>query len=308
MKDFLDQASIAYYEGNPIITDDKFDYLSSLHEYEQIGTPGAYKDELPHLVQMYSLQKFFNLDDVTFEETKYITTPKLDGAAISILYVRGKLVRALTRGDGKKGQDITSKVKHLVPNQIAHLGVMQVSGEVVADKSIPNSRNYASGALQLKTEEDFLKREVAFFAYHMQPARTTTYSSTLQSLEAAGFLTVLKAHTEQYPTDGTVLRIDDNKLYLDMGFTAKHPRGAIAMKEVKGGVTTTLLDVEWQVGKSGIVSPVAILEPVKIGDATVSRATLHNIDYIKSLDLEIGCKVELIRSGEIIPRVVRRID
>ena len=81
-----------------------------------------------------------------------------------------------------------------------------------------------------------------------------------------------------------------------------------ARKELKEGVLSRLLDVVWQVGKSGVVSPVAILEPVNINDATVSRATLHNIQYIRALNLEIGCQVEVIRSGEIIPRIVRRVD
>jgi DNA ligase (NAD+) len=80
------------------------------------------------------------------------------------------------------------------------------------------------------------------------------------------------------------------------------------LKEQKEGVVTKLLDVVWQVGKSGVVSPVAILEPVMIGDATVSKATLHNIEYIKELDLEIGCMVEVIRSGEIIPRILKRVS
>jgi DNA ligase (NAD+) len=93
-----------------------------------------------------------------------------------------------------------------------------------------------------------------------------------------------------------------------MGYTAHHPRGAFALKEQKEGVYTVLLDVVWQVGKSGVVSPVAILQPVEVGDALVSRATLHNIEYIRSLNLEIGCGVEIIRSGEIIPRIVRRVD
>jgi DNA ligase (NAD+) len=92
-----------------------------------------------------------------------------------------------------------------------------------------------------------------------------------------------------------------------MGFTSHHPRGAFALKEQKEGVVTTLLDVVWQVGKSGVVSPVAILEPVVVGEARVSRATLHNIEYIRELDLEIGCQVEVIRSGEIIPRIVKKV-
>jgi DNA ligase (NAD+) len=93
-----------------------------------------------------------------------------------------------------------------------------------------------------------------------------------------------------------------------MGYTAHHPRGAFALKEQKKGVVTQLLGVEWQVGKSGVVSPVAILSPIKIGDAVVERATLHNIEYIRGLNLEVGCSVEVIRSGEIIPRILRRID
>jgi DNA ligase (NAD+) len=104
-----------------------------------------------------------------------------------------------------------------------------------------------------------------------------------------------------------VFRINDYRRFYDAGYTSKHPRGAFALKERKGGVVTKLLDVDWQVGRSGIVSPVAILEPVVIGEATVSRATLHNIKYIRELDLEVGCLVEVVRSGEIIPRIVRRI-
>jgi DNA ligase (NAD+) len=93
-----------------------------------------------------------------------------------------------------------------------------------------------------------------------------------------------------------------------MGFTSHHPRGAVALKEEKDGKITTLIDVVWQVGKSGVVSPVALLEPVDIDGAIVSRATLHNIEYIRSLNLEIGCSVEVIRSGEIIPRILRRVE
>ena len=105
----------------------------------------------------------------------------------------------------------------------------------------------------------------------------------------------------------SLYRLDSNKAYDELGYTSKHPRGAFALKEQKTGVETTLQDVVWQVGKSGVVSPVAVLEPITIGDAIVSRATLHNIEYIRELNLEIGCQVEVIRSGEIIPRVVRRI-
>jgi len=105
-----------------------------------------------------------------------------------------------------------------------------------------------------------------------------------------------------------VFRVNNNSVYSKLGYTAHHPRGSVALKELKEGVLSKLLDVVWQVGKSGVVSPVAILDPVDIDGATVSRATLHNIQYIRSLNLELGCLVEVIRSGEIIPRVVKRVD
>ena len=97
-------------------------------------------------------------------------------------------------------------------------------------------------------------------------------------------------------------------MFNEKGYTSKHPRGAYALKEKEAGYATTLLDVLWQVGKSGVVSPVAVLEPVDIEGAIVEKATLHNMSYIEGLNLEIGCKVEVIRSGKIIPRVTRRLD
>ena len=99
-----------------------------------------------------------------------------------------------------------------------------------------------------------------------------------------------------------------NIYFEKLGYTSHHPRGSFALKTRQAGVVTRLLDVEWNVGKSGAVSPVAILEPCIIGEATVSRATLHNTRYIEDLNLEIGCLVEVIRSGEIIPRILSRAD
>ena len=112
---------------------------------------------------------------------------------------------------------------------------------------------------------------------------------------------------EEYPHDGKVFRIDSVSDFEEAGYTSHHPRGAFALKKQAEGVITTLLAVEWNVGRSGVVSPVAILEPVKIGEAVVSRATLHNPRFISEMNLEIGCKVEVIRSGEIIPKIVRRV-
>jgi len=303
---FLEKAAAAYYAGAPIISDEEFDALSSEYGYDSIGH--RITDGIPHHFPMYSLQKYFSLEDAGPLVPEYISSPKLDGAAVSILYVSGQYAMGLTRGDGKMGRDITDKLAHLVPDTIGLDGIVQITGEVVAPADIPNARNYASGALNLKDMEEFATREIDFVAYDMTPTPFVYLRSSFVGLRRMGFTTVIDVGYSLYPTDGIVYRINDNEKFAELGYTAHHPRGAFALKEVKSGVVTKLLDVEWQVGKSGVVSPVAILEPVQIGDATVSRATLHNIEYIRSLNLELGCDVEVIRSGEIIPRIVRRVE
>lgn len=303
---FLEKAASAYYAGAPIISDEEFDALSSEYGYDSVGH--RITDGIPHHFPMYSLQKYFSLEDAGPLVPEYISSPKLDGAAVSILYVSGQYAMGLTRGDGKMGRDITDKLAHLVPDTIGLDGIVQITGEVVAPAHIPNARNYASGALNLKDMEEFATREIDFIAYDMTPTPFVYLRSSFVGLRRMGFNTVIDVGYSLYPTDGIVYRINDNEKFAELGYTAHHPRGAFALKEVKSGVVTKLLDVEWQVGKSGVVSPVAILDPIQIGDATVSRATLHNIEYIRSLDLELGCDVEVIRSGEIIPRIVRRVE
>ena len=306
MQDFLKYASTKYYEGSPIISDEQFDALASVYKFHDVGY--QITDGTPHYFQMYSLQKFTSKP--TFDLLSYAYSPKLDGAAVSLLYVGGELKQALTRGDGKVGKDVTEKLKFLVPNTISleDSNIVQITGEVVAPARIPNARNYAAGALNLKSQEEFEERNINFIAYDIQPSPCSTWTGAMQQLLFLGFATVQNVQDGVYPTDGEVYRIDNYKKFQALGYTAHHPRGAFALKEVKKGVITTLIDVKWQVGKSGVVSPVGILEPVIIGDAIVQKATLHNIDYIKSLNLEIGCKVEVIRSGEIIPRILRRVD
>jgi NAD-dependent DNA ligase len=304
---FLDHVSKRYYEGNPLISDAEFDVLSAHYNYLSVGH--SVTDGVKHYEQMFSLQKVFNIEETPFSLNGAVSSPKRDGAAVSLLYVDGKLTLGLTRGDGITGRDVTDKLALLVPNKISLKGIRQVTGEVVAPKEIPNSRNYASGALNLKSLEEFKQRDVTFVAYDCIPSKCPTYTETMSALHMMeGFKAVTWFDCSIFPQDGIVYRIDDNQAYKDLGFTSRHPRGAFALKEQKEGVETKLLDVVWQVGKSGVVSPVAILEPVLIGDAMVAKATLHNIEYINSLELEIGCTVEVIRSGEIIPRILRRTD
>ena len=301
LKKTLREASSAYYSGSPIMTDQEFDALARAANFNEVGARGG---RIPHAFRMYSLQKVFEGDSCPFTGDGVIVTPKLDGSAISILYVHGELQRVLTRGDGRSGIDITDKGSMLPQRLESYYDeVLQVTGEIVAPKSVPNSRNYAAGALNLKDISEFLSRDLAFIAYGLEPLGRN-YIEDMEFLQTSGFSTVIDEDWAQFPHDGTVWRLDDNEKFRDLGYTSHHPRGAFALKKQQKGVTTTLLDVEWQVGKSGVVSPVAILEPCTIGEATVSRATLHNKSYIEELGLYIGCEVEVIRSGEIIPRIV----
>lgn len=311
MKNFLDYCSQRYYAGEPIITDAEFDKLAEEHNYEYVGAP--VKDGVPHTFPMYSLKKCY-VGEKQIELTgETVETPKLDGAAISLLYVEGRLVLALTRGDGKRGQDITEKMRHLVPEYLeTDVSIVQVTGEVVAPRTISNARNYAAGSLNLKDISEIKSRLLTFIAYGVQLEENRVgidiyYSGDMEILASDGFYVVTQGDWKQFPQDGKVIRLDSNQKFEEAGYTSSHPRGAYALKERQEGVVTKLLNVDWQVGRSGQVSPVAILEPVMVGDAVVSRATLHNKKYIEQLGLEIGCDVEIVRSGEIIPRVIRRI-
>jgi len=309
MKDFIEKAACAYYSGYPIISDEEFDAIVAKYNYNAVGHQVT--DGVPHMFRMYSLQKVFSLDDIPTPNSKYIRTPKLDGAAVSLLYVNGHFALGLTRGDGNLGRDITLKLEELVPSMIPMKGEVQITGEVVCPSSVPNARNVASGSLNLKDIHEFRARarDLVFVAYDMQFEKDySNYIDAMNALAHEGFNVVTTFDHSNYPTDGWVYRINDQKSFQKMGYTAHHPRGAFALKEQKEGVHTELLDVVWQVGKSGVVSPVAILDPVEVEGAIVSRATLHNIEYIRSLELEIGCTVEVIRSGEIIPRILGRVD
>ena len=308
MQHFLEKASAMYYSGTPILSDAEFDALARLYNYDTVGH--TVTDGIPHLYKMYSLQKVFDLNAVESSTSPMVRTPKLDGAAVSLQYVNGHIAQALTRGDGNLGRDITLKLEELVPNVISIKGKIQITGEIVAPDTITNARNFAAGSLNLKDLIEFRSRckDLVFVAYDIQGVEYERLSEAMDHLAQNGFEVITRFDATGYPTDGEVFRVDNYDAFYKMGYTAHHPRGAFALKEQKDGVTTELLDVVWQVGKSGVVSPVAILKPVEVGDALVSRATLHNIEYIRSLNLEIGCSVEVIRSGEIIPRIVRRVD
>ena len=296
------------------MSDTAFDKLVEISGYEEVGLHSS-DNRVPHLHQMYSLQKVFSNEAGTkdpFDNYKgtVVASPKLDGAAVSLLYVCGQLQQALTRGDGIKGLDITNHMRTLVPNVVESLELshaIMVIGEVVAPKTLKNARNYAAGALNLKDTSEFQTRDLHFIAYSMQESWHEEWTDDMTFLAESGFSTVTSSNWTEYPDDGLVFRINSHEEFNKRGHTSHHPRGAYALKQIQQGVETTLVDVVWNVGKSGVVAPVAMLEPIEIDGAMVSKATLHNMRYITDLDLEIGCRVEVIRSGEIIPRIVRRV-
>ena len=308
---YLRLCNQAYVEGNPLIPDEVYDRLvENTQLANEVGHIEVGEQRYTHPYQMYSLQKVFHGEDTEpdwFSKHAHIMTTKLDGAAVSLTYIDGELHQALTRGDGKQGLDITDKMRFIVPRYIRLEGLVQITGELVAPKTIPNARNYASGALNLKDVEEFKSRDLTFIAYGVQPYVTDSWLHDMKLLSDTGIESITLSDYSMFPNDGKVVRVDSNSIFESLGYTSHHPRGAFALKKRQAGVITELLDVEWNVGKSGAVSPVAILSPFIIGDAIVSRATLHNIGYIEALELEIGCNVEVIRSGEIIPRVVRRV-
>lgn len=315
LEKYLDSCSAAYYAGNPIISDEIFDSLSESCGYNKVGAT-VHENAVRHLYPMYSLQKFYENEDKRrpLEGIGDISVSiKLDGAAVSLLYIDGELIRAVTRGDGTEGQNITDKVlstNSLIPHKVKNLsGVYQITGEIVAPKHIENARNYAAGALNLKDCEEFKTRALSFFAHGVYPYLSTTYDEDMNILKKLGFSTVKETELDKiYPSDGIVFRANSNKTFVDMGYTSKHPRGAYALKTRAEHVETKLLGVEWQVGKSGKVTPIAILEPVLIGDALVSRATLNNPGFIEALGIEIGDTVAVIRAGEIIPCILHKVD
>lgn len=310
LENLIKRAKTAYYNGSPIMSDEIFDYLVNMATEESIGYKSSYERRYKHMFPLFSLQKVVSGIDTApdWGSDATVCTAKLDGAAISILYGGGEFQKSLTRGDGIEGLDITHNIRHLVPETIDYEGVLQISGEVVAPKTIPNSRNYAAGALSLKDSTEFKTRDLHFIAHGVSPYPTDNYVSDMRFVSNLGIQTAIDSDYTQFPNDGSVFRIADNNKFDHYGYTSHHPRGAFALKQQEKGVVTILQSVSWQVGKSGAVSPVAHFDPIDIEGATVSKATLHNKSIIEALDLKIGCKIEVIRAGKIIPQVLRRVD
>lgn len=310
-----------------------------------------------HKERMYSLENTYSEEEIQnwinrIEKNLEDRTPsftcelKYDGASISLTYEKGVLIRAVTRGDGTKGDDVTQNVK-TIPNVPLKLrgnypDFFEVRGEIVmplagfselnekrvvaGEEPYMNPRNTASGSLKLQDSSETAQRPLTCLIYALV-GKNLGFKEHYQSLvemRSWGFTvpeTLIQASSKQqileyinswkkkrgdlsYEIDGIVIKVNDLKDQELLGFTSKSPRWAISYKYQAEQVATILETVTYQVGRTGAITPVANLNPILLSGTTVKRASLHNADQIKKLDLRIGDRVYVEKGGEIIPKIV----
>ena len=315
------------------------------HEIPMLSLDNAFSDE-----EFYAFVK--RIEDRLIrlpEPLTFCCEPKLDGLAVSILYVNGVLTQAATRGDGTTGEDITANIRTIrnIPLQLLmdnpparlevrgevfmpHAGFVRLNQHALekGEKTFANPRNAAAGSLRQLDPKITSKRPLVLNAYGIGIAEgvdlPNTHYDRLQWLKSIGIPVnpeirlcngtdeVLdfyrdiqnKRSSLGYDIDGTVLKINDIALQEKLGFISKAPRWAIAYKFPAQEELTRLNDVEFQVGRTGAITPVAKLEPVFVAGVTVSNATLHNGDEIERLDIAIGDTVVIRRAGDVIPQII----
>lgn len=370
----INRHNVAYYvEAMPTISDREYDLLMSEllaleAEYPDLVTPdspsqrvGSDRNEafeqVAHRYPMLSLGNTYNYDEVRewyervskdlAEDFEVCAELKYDGLSISLIYEGGLLVRAVTRGDGTYGDDVTSNVRTIRSIPLRLSGVdypesFEVRGEILlpfaeferinrerAERGEPlfaNPRNAASGTLKQLDAKVVSARKLDAYLYYI-PGENTLSDSHYERLqmclswgikvsremqlcssidEVLAFLDKWDKERQTLPvaTDGVVLKVNSISQQTQLGYTAKSPRWAIAYKFAAERVATTLERVDYQVGRTGAITPVANLAPVQVSGTIVKRASLHNADFIKALDLHIGDTVYVEKGGEIIPKIV----
>lgn len=366
-----------YVEDRPVISDEAFDAL--LRELEDLerahpewtdpNSPtqrvgGAVTKKfasIRHRVPMQSLANTYSREELDAffdrvegalpeEPVRYVGELKYDGIALSLLYENGRLVRAVTRGDGVSGDDITANVRTIATVPLVLNGTppetLEVRGEVFMPfaafealnnerreldlEPFMNPRNAASGSLKLQDSAEVGKRGLAFMPYLLVGVDgVATHASGFDQLKTWGFkvpneaehtLVVAQHRNEIYRfldrwdadranlpfgIDGAVIKVDATDQQRRLGSTAKAPRWAIAYKYKALAKTTRLDDVVYQVGRTGAVTPVALLEPVLLAGTVVKRASLHNEDIIRALDLHLGDTVWVEKGEKLYPRSLR---
>ncbi len=373
--DTLNRWAHAYYvDDSPAVPDAEYDRLYRELEALEAANPELVSADSPtqrvggaavtafesvrHRVPLMSMGDIFNDEELRdFDRriseathsanTEYCAEPKLDGLACSLIYRKGVLVQAATRGDGQTGENITANARTIKAIPLRLEGnfpeYLDVRGEVFmprdgfekwnerarenGGKVFANPRNAAAGSLRQLDPKITAKRPLTFNAYYVGEYSggelPDTQYARLQALKAMGlpvnpnvkvvygaqglnefYQDILGRRSGlNYDIDGVVLKVNSLKTQEDMGFTAKNPRWAIAYKFPPEEMMTKLLDVEFQVGRTGAITPVARLKPVYVGGATVSNATLHNEDEIRRLGLMVGDIVVVRRAGDVIPQV-----
>lgn len=283
--------------------------------------------------------------EINSKDIKYTVENKFDGLALELIYQNGKLIVASTRGDGQVGENVTNNVKVMnnVPKNIKEKNKLIIRGEALITKKdfealnrereeleeVPfaNPRNAASGGLRQLDSLESKKRRLKFFAYQIANYKDFNLTNEYKAMEfllSLGFTVegvhpnidakeVLKIYNEiqlnrnkmDYEIDGLVIKVDDIKSQEKLGFLSRAPRFAVAFKFKPEEKETLLNNIEVQVGRTGALTPVAKLKPVQVGGVIVSNVTLHNPNEIKSKDIRIGDTVVVIRSGDVIPKIVR---
>ncbi|MBP6858021.1 MAG: NAD-dependent DNA ligase LigA [Candidatus Pacebacteria bacterium] len=335
---------------NPKFTDPNFII------YRVGGKPLESFQKAEHSIRMLSLNDAFSFEEL-YEWQKriqklapstkfqYFCELKLDGLACSLIYKDGVLNKAITRGDGSVGEDITQNVKTITSIPLSlkekQKGILEVRGEIVMSKNtllrlnkkyqkqgkqlLANTRNAAAGSVRQLDSKLTAERSLDFFAWDIaQGTNKKTHSESHLFLREIGFKTApyekvvntLEESQEvieqiqnirddfEYGTDGVVIQVDSLETHKALGIVGKAPRYAIAYKYPAEQATTTVTNISIQVGRTGILTPLAHFVPTKVAGSVVSKSTLHNIDQIKRLDIRVGDTVIIQKAGDVIPEVV----
>ncbi|ADG93258.1 DNA ligase, NAD-dependent [Arcobacter nitrofigilis DSM 7299] len=276
---------------------------------------------------------------------EFYCEPKFDGASLNLIYENGVLKQAITRGDGSIGEDVTNNVKtiHSIPLQIKEQSLIEIRGEIVIKKAdfekineerakngeqlFANPRNAAAGSLRQLDPTVTAKRKLFFnvwgigqhsldFTKHSEMMEyvyslgfvhppMTTKTTTVEGIEELYHKIIASRNSITMMLDGMVIKINDIETQEELGYTVKFPRWSCAYKFPAVEKTTTIKDIIQQVGRTGVITPVAVVEPTLIDGSTVERASLHNYDEIARLDLRINDQVIIIKSGDIIPKITK---
>lgn len=274
----------------------------------------------------------------------YVVMQKFDGASINLTYENGKFLKATTRGNGSVGENVTLQVKTIksIPLVIDDFSTFEIRGEIIMTKDefekynkeaevpLKNLRNGASGALRNLDVYETKKRNLTSFLFdvgYFEGNKFENYISALEFLKRNKFKCadfkfcesfdeikneILKIESIRdeldYDIDGVVVAVNEFEIRDLLGYTVKHPKFSMAYKFEAAEGITKLIDVEWNVGRSGRVSPTAILEPIDMSGITIKRATLNNVDDIKRKNVKINCEVLIRRSNDVIPEIIRGVS